>query len=214
MSINTQQYYFIQNSINQSSQKSELMIVSKNRSVEDISNFINLGHCHFGENRIQEAKKKFIDTAMTNSKRIKLSLIGPLQSNKTSLALEIFDSIHSIDRIKIIDEIAKYIDRKNTKTTEFFIQINIGLELQKSGIHPKDLKDLFLYAKNKSLKISGLMCIPPNDQNPQKYFSEMVSLRNSLDSQLALSMGMSHDYQIALDCGSNIIRVGSLLFND
>ena len=214
MSINTQQYYFIQNSINQSTQKSELMIVSKNRSVEDISNFINLGHCHFGENRIQEAKKKFIDTAMTNSKRIKLSLIGPLQSNKTSLALEIFDSIHSIDRIKIIDEIAKYIDRKNTKTTEFFIQINIGLELQKSGIHPKDLKDLFLYAKNKSLKISGLMCIPPNDQNPQKYFSEMVSLRNSLDSQLALSMGMSHDYQIALDCGSNIIRVGSLLFND
>lgn len=214
MSINTQQYYFIQNSINQSTQKSELMIVSKNRSVEDISNFINLGHCHFGENRIQEAKKKFIDTAMTNSKRIKLSLIGPLQSNKTSLALEIFDSIHSIDRIKIIDEIAKYIDRKNTKTSEFFIQINIGLELQKSGIHPKDLKDLFLYAKNKSLKISGLMCIPPNDQNPQKYFSEMVSLRNSLDSQLALSMGMSHDYQIALDCGSNIIRVGSLLFND
>lgn len=214
MSINTQQYYFIQNSINQSTQKSELMIVSKNRSVEDISNFINLGHCHFGENRIQEAKKKFIDTAMSNSKRIKLSLIGPLQSNKTSLALEIFDSIHSIDRIKIIDEIAKYIDRKNTKTSEFFIQINIGLELQKSGIHPKDLKDLFLYAKNKSLKISGLMCIPPNDQNPQKYFSEMVSLRNSLDSQLALSMGMSHDYQIALDCGSNIIRVGSLLFND
>jgi len=214
VSINTQQYYFIQNSINQSTQKSELMIVSKNRSVEDISNFINLGHCHFGENRIQEAKKKFIDTAMSNSKRIKLSLIGPLQSNKTSLALEIFDSIHSIDRIKIIDEIAKYIDRKNTKTSEFFIQINIGLELQKSGIHPKDLKDLFLYAKNKSLKISGLMCIPPNDQNPQKYFSEMVSLRNSLDSQLALSMGMSHDYQIALDCGSNIIRVGSLLFND
>ena len=214
MSINTQQYNFIKNSINQSNQKSELMIVSKNRSVEDISNFINLGHCHFGENRIQEAKKKFIDTAVTNSKRIKLSLIGPLQSNKTALALEIFDSIHSIDRIKIIDEIAKYIDRKNTKTSEFFIQINIGLELQKSGIHPKDLKDLFLYAKNKSLKISGLMCIPPNDQNPQKYFSEMVSLRNSLDSQLALSMGMSHDYQIALDCGSNIIRVGSLLFND
>ena len=214
MSINTQQYNFIKNSINQSNQKSELMIVSKNRSVEDILNFIDLGHYHFGENRIQEAKKKFIDTSMTNSKRIKLSLIGPLQSNKTALALEIFDYIHSIDRIKIIDEVAKYIDRKNTKTKEFFIQINIGLEPQKSGIHPKDLKDLFLYAKNKSLKISGLMCIPPNDQNPQKYFTEMVSLRNSLDSQLALSMGMSHDYQIALDCGSNIIRVGSLLFND
>lgn len=215
MSINTQKYSDIKNSIQKAFQNSELMIVSKNRTVENILEFVELGHSHFGENRIQEAKKKFIDTPDLLKKKIKLSLIGPLQSNKTLLALEIFDSIQSIDRIKIIDEISKYLNKeKKIKTKEFFIQVNIGLESQKSGIDPKELKSFFLYAKNKLLNISGLMCIPPNDENPQKYFNEMAALRNSLDSKLTLSMGMSNDYQIALDCGSNIIRVGSLLFND
>ena len=215
MSINTQNYSDIKNSINKTFQKSELMIVSKNRTVENILEFVELGHSHFGENRIQEAKKKFIDTPDLLKKKIKLSLIGPLQSNKTLLALEVFDSIQSIDRIKIIDEISKYLNKeKKIKTKEFFIQVNIGLESQKSGVDPKELKSFFLYAKNKLLNISGLMCIPPNDENPQKYFNEMVALRNSLDSKLTLSMGMSNDYQIALDCGSNIIRIGSLLFND
>lgn len=215
MSINTQKFSEIKKSISKTPQKSELMIVSKNRSVSDILEFINLDHCHFGENRVQEAKKKFVDSADLNNKKIKLSLIGPLQSNKALIALQLFDSIQSIDRVKIIDEISKLLNsEKKIKTKEFFLQVNIGLESQKSGIHPKDLKSLFLYATNKKLNVSGLMCIPPNNQNPDRYFKEMVSLRNNLDSQLLLSMGMSNDYQIALDCRSNIIRVGSLLFND
>jgi len=215
VSINTQNYFQIQSSINNTLQKSELMIVSKNRSIDEIKQFIDLDHCHFGENRIQEAKKKFIDSSQLKNKSLKLSFIGPLQSNKTLSALEIFDSIQSIDRTKIIDEISKFMGRHNNiKTKEFFIQVNIGSEPQKSGIHPKDLKSLFVYAKNKKINIRGLMCIPPNVNNPKKYFDDMVLLRAELDDKLILSMGMSNDYQIALDCGSNIIRVGSLLFND
>ena len=187
----------------------ELMVVTKNRSIEDISELIKLNFSLFGENKVQEAKNKFdkIDRS-----KIKLHLIGPLQSNKTKDALKIFDTIQSIDRPKIIQEIFKYKDEK-VLTKDFYIQVNIGKEEQKSGVLPEDLYDLYNLARNFNFNITGLMCIPPNDGNPKKHFQHMFELKNSVNSNFKLSMGMSSDYEIALQQKSDLIRVGSLIFN-
>ena len=191
----------------------ELLIVSKNREEKDILSLIKLGFKKFGENRVQEASQKFKKIINNQFYPIDLHLIGPLQSNKVKQALEIFDTIQSIDREKIIDTIAKEKIRiDNIKTHSFFLQVNIGEEVQKFGIHPKKLNSLYNYALNKNLNIQGLMCIPPNDNNPKVYFDLMKSLRDQINPNLKLSMGMSADYKVALECGSNFIRVGSKIF--
>ena len=188
-----------------------LMVVTKNRDIEDIKKLFDLGHTVFGENRVQEADKKFI--SQTFFDQISLHLIGPLQTNKTKRALEIFDTIQSVDRVKIIDMIAKNISPLS-KTKNFFLQVNIGNEPQKAGIAPDQTLELYNYAKEKNLNIKGLMCIPPANNNPEKYFQELFDLKNILNPNLLLSMGMSGDYQLALKNKSNLIRVGSLMFND
>ena len=188
----------------------KLLIVTKTRTEEEILELVNLGFCNFGENRVQEAEKKFSKITVNN--KIKLSLIGPLQSNKVKQALKLFDVIQSIDRIKIIDEILKYKNEK-TKTKNFYIQINIGKENQKSGVTPNEFENIYKYCIDKGLNINGIMCIPPQGKDPTPFFSEMKMIRDKIDKNLILSMGMSSDYKTALDYQSNEIRIGSLIFS-
>ena len=185
--------------------------MTKNRSEEDILSLVSSGFEIFGENRVQEAQKKFT-SVMKNNSKIKLHLIGPLQTNKAELALNLFDTIQTVDRLKLVDSIHKVSKNNNVKTSNFYIQINIGNEHQKSGVNPTDLKKLYDYSLEKNLNISGFMCIPPANEDPIPYFKEMVSLKNEINRDLLLSMGMSADYLQALQNGSNLIRVGSKIF--
>ena len=187
------------------------MIVTKNQSIKDIKELITSGHKLFGENKVQEANLKY--QTINFPEDLELHLIGPLQSNKVKNALKIFDVIQSIDRFSLVDEISKQKNKlPSAKTKNFFIQVNIGEEVQKSGVQKKDLKDLYDYSVSKNLEICGLMCIPPNIIDPSNYFKEMIKLRDSINKDLKLSMGMSNDYKIALNFQSDIIRIGSLIF--
>ena len=193
--------------------KSKLLIVTKNQSIDDIEELINSGYKMFGENRVQEAKLKY--SSLNNFEDISLHLIGPLQTNKVKEALMLFDTIESIDRKKLVDEIFKVTNKgPEIKTNNYFIQINIGSEDQKFGVNKSEVFELYEYAISKNLSIEGIMCIPPNTNSPEKYFQEMNSIRDCLNKSLKLSMGMSNDYLLALKNNSNIVRIGSLIFND
>ena len=189
----------------------ELLVVSKNRSKDDVEKLMKEGANLFGENRVQEAMSKFTDDLYENYK-FKLHLIGPLQSNKAVDALTIFDTIQTIDRYKLIDTISKLKNKKKYKTKAFYIQINIGGEEQKSGVSLIELNNLYYYALEKELNIVGLMCIPPLDSNADFYFNKMREIKDKLNNKLLLSMGMSGDYLTALNCGTNLIRIGSKIF--
>ena len=188
----------------------KLQIVTKNRDIETIKELIEKGYSLFGENKVQEANKKFKNF---NASNLDLHLIGPLQTNKVKLALQVFNTIQSIDREKLVNEIVKVKNKSEIKTVDFFIQVNIGKEEQKSGVLPNNLERLYNHCINQNLNISGLMCIPPLGDNAKSYFDKIRSLRDKLNLNLKLSMGMSSDYEISLNCGSNLIRVGSLIFN-
>ena len=190
-----------------------LLIVTKNQNLNDIRELINKDFKIFGENRVQEAKSKYQE--IIEKEKINLHLIGPLQTNKAKDALFLFDTIQSIDREKLVDEISKFIVNDiSIKTKSFYIQINIGAESQKSGIEKSQCINFYKYALDKNLNIEGLMCIPPNTKQVNEYFLEMNEIRKKINPNLKLSMGMSNDYQIALEHHSNLIRVGSLIFND
>ncbi len=194
--------------------KSQLLIVSKNQTKETVIELLNLGYHLFGENRVQEAFNKFDQDILENYQEVNLHLIGPLQSNKSSLALKIFDTIQTLDRKKIIKAIYDNINKAGkVRTKDFFIQVNIGKEDQKSGVLPENVFEIYNYSKSLNLNIVGLMCIPPNDNNSKYYFEEMIKIKNNINSNLKLSMGMSQDYSQALLCGSNLIRVGSKIFS-
>ena len=193
--------------------KADLLIVSKNQTSNDVQELINQGFKIFGENRVQEASKKFGN--IVNIEKIELHLIGPLQTNKVKDALILFNTIQSIDRKKLVDTIAKVsTSLKNKKTNSYYIQVNIGSETQKSGVSQSDVADLYRYAIDKGLKVIGLMCIPPIGSNSEIFFKEMNVIKNKVNPKLFLSMGMSNDYFVALNHKSNLIRVGSLIFND
>ena len=208
MSINNKILEKIKNDI--SYKNTKLLIVTKTRSQEDIKQLIKMGYSDFAENRVQEAQEKFID--ILPDKDIKLNLIGPLQSNKVKQALKLFDTIQSVDREKIVNELVKHLDI-GSRTKNFYIQINIGEEPQKSGVMPSDFETLYQYCINKKLKISGIMCIPPQNEDPRPFFEEMNKIKNSINEKLTLSMGMSSDYKIALDYQTDEIRIGSLIFS-
>ena len=190
--------------------KASLLIVTKNRPQSLVKLLISKGYNLFGENKVQEAKEKF---SSLEHKNFNLHLIGPLQTNKVKLALTLFDTIQSIDRPKLIKEISKQINSDiKIKTNDYFIQVNIGQELQKSGVLPNEAKELYKFAISKNLKIAGFMCIPPFDEEPNEYFEKMCILRDDINPKLRLSMGMSNDYEIALSINSNLVRVGSRIF--
>ena len=190
----------------------KLIAVSKQQTDERVNSALDYGQRVFGENRIKEAiqrwenkKKKLTD--------IELHLIGPLQSNKVKDAVKNFDFIHTIDREKIAIELNKEMIRQE-KTIPCFIQVNTGLERQKSGIYPNNVEEFLKFCHNNTnLKIIGLMCIPPAEDNPTLHFGFLKNLANKLKLDF-LSMGMSSDYDTAIQLGATHIRIGSAFFGD
>jgi len=188
----------------------KLQIVTKNRDAILVNQLIDCGYRLFGENKVQEAKEKF---KKIKNVKIDLHLIGPLQTNKVTDALKIFNTIQSLDREKLVKEIIKSREKTNITSTKFYIQINIGSEPQKSGIHKNETKDFYQLCVENNLNILGFMCIPPLTSTPDHYFEEMMRIRDSINPNLLLSMGMSSDYLIALKYNTNLIRIGSKIFN-
>ena len=187
-----------------------IIAVSKTFPISHIQPLIDFGHNHFGENKVQEASAKW--TEIKNIKKgLKLHMIGKLQSNKAKEAVRIFDYIHSLDNQKLADILAKTQISCN-KNLKYFIQVNIGNEMQKSGIPVSELDPFYNYCtKEKKLNILGLMVIPPDDKDNKKYFKTISELNNSL-ALSDLSMGMSADYMDAINFGSTYVRIGSLIF--
>ncbi len=189
-----------------------IIAVSKTFSINHIKPLIDYGHTHFGENKVQEAITKWGEVKKQKP-NIKLHMVGKLQSNKAKNALEIFDFIHSLDNQKLADVLSKAQQNKN-KFLKYFIQVNIGNEIQKSGIPTSELDDFYNYCVNeKKLEIIGLMVIPPNDNNTIKYFKTVNDLNSSLALK-ELSMGMSADYLEALNHGATFVRIGSSIFGE
>ena len=184
-----------------------IICVSKTFPISKLEPLIKYGHHHYGENKVQEAEKKWGEILKLNTK-IKIHMVGKLQSNKAKKAVNIFSFIHSLDSVKLADSCKKSEDQLNKKIS-YFIQINIGNESQKSGIQKKDVKSFFEYCvKEKKLNILGLMVIPPNDNNTEKYFQEVSKLNYELGLK-HLSMGMSSDYKIAIKYRSTYLRIGT-----
>ena len=187
-----------------------IVAVSKTFPLEHIKPLVDYGHLHFGENKVQEAIAKWKDVKKDNN-NLKLHMIGKLQSNKAKDAIELFDYIHSLDNQKLADTLSKFESQKN-KSLKYFIQVNIGNEIQKSGIPTNELDDFYNYCtKERNLNVQGLMIIPPNDKNSKEYFKSINELNKSLGLS-ELSMGMSSDYQEAVSNGSTFLRIGSSIF--
>lgn len=187
-----------------------LIAVSKTVSSEKIIEAINLGVKNFGENYVQEAQDKWVEIKK-QFPHTKLHLIGHLQSNKVLQVLELFDVVQSLDSEKLALVFKKEM-QKTQKNPEFFIQVNIGEEVQKSGINPKQTKEFIAFAKNDcGLNVSGLMCVPPDKESASPYFALLnkIAKENNLKN---LSMGMSTDFEDAIALNANYIRIGSAIF--
>jgi len=190
--------------------RAKLVAVSKTYGVDDIAPVIVAGQMLFGENRVQEAQAKW-PQLQDRFKGIELHLIGPLQSNKAAEAVALFDVIQTVDRPKIAEALSKEM-QKQGRALPCFVQVNIGREAQKAGIAPEGLDDfLSLAHKVYGLNIAGLMCIPPLKGDPRAHFAELrkMAVRNDLKQ---LSMGMSSDFEVALEEGATYVRVGSAIF--
>ena len=187
-----------------------VIAVSKTFPLGHIKPLIEHGHRVFGENKVQEAKQKW--SGLKDSlKDLELHLIGGLQSNKSKEAVQLFDYIHSVDSIKLASELSKAEAKLGVKR-KYFIQVNVGMEEQKSGVSKKEVENLLKCCVNeKNLNVIGLMCIPPFDQNPNPHFNYLKELNNDLGLKF-ISMGMSEDYMNAAKCGSTHVRIGSKIF--
>ena len=199
----------IRSSINNSNVN--IIAVSKTFTLDKIKPLIDFGHNHFGENKVQEAKDKWLNIRQNNP-NLQLHMIGKLQTNKAKDAVQLFDYIHSVDNEKLASVIAKY-ENLLGKKNKYFIQVNVGNETQKSGIKIENLSDFYLFCRQISLNIIGLMCIPPNNEISKKYFLELFNLNKILKLD-QISMGMSADYLDAIRCGSTFVRIGSAIFGD
>tara|TARA_E500000178_G_scaffold292573_1_gene296942 strand:- start:1535 stop:2185 length:651 start_codon:yes stop_codon:yes gene_type:complete len=187
-----------------------IIAVSKTFSLDYIQPLIDYGHLHFGENKVQEALAKWSKKKEENQ-NLKLHMIGKLQSNKAKDAVKLFDYIHSVDNQKLADALSRHQQSLN-KSLNYFIQVNIGNEIQKSGIPVNELDAFYNYCVNEiKMKIIGLMVIPPIDQSVEKYFKSLNVLNKSLALK-NLSMGMSADYIEAVKHGSTFVRIGSSIF--
>ena len=196
--------------MNFNSQFPEIIAVSKTFGMDKIEPLIDHGHNHFGENKIQEAIDKWTDVKNKNPE-IKLHMLGKIQTNKAKFLIPLFDYIHSLDSLKLADKIASEQEKKNKKL-KIFIQVNLANEFQKNGIDIHSLENFYQQCKESfDLNIIGLMCLPPANENPEKYFNELRSLAKELSLE-KLSMGMSNDYLKAAECGSDFLRIGSNIF--
>ena len=200
----------IKKEIEQLLYKPNLIVVTKNQTIDTIYPFLDAGHIHFGENKVQEANQKWSNILKNNSK-VKLHLIGKLQSNKAKDAFDLFDFIHTLDSEKLA-KILSSLENKSYKKIKYFIQVNIGNEIQKNGIDQSSIKKFMDFCcRDLKLNIVGLMCIPPLNLDPIPFFKKMQDLKiiNNLNE---LSMGMSSDYKQALNYGATYIRIGSSIF--
>lgn len=187
----------------------KIIAVSKTFELDHILPLINHGHIDYGENKVQEAIEKWTDIKIKNNK-IKLHLVGKLQTNKVKFTLKLFDFIHSLDSEKLAKKIAEEQIKQNLKP-KIFIQINIGNEPQKSGILKENLTEFYNFSKKLGLDIVGTMCLPPFEEDSSKYFSEMNKLNQKLNLN-EISMGMSSDYLNAIEFKSTYLRIGSNIF--
>ena len=188
----------------------KLVAVTKTFPINHILPVINEGHVDFGENKVQEALEKWTSIKQDFPK-IKLHLIGKLQTNKVKFVLPLFDYIHSLDSLKLASKISEQQTIKNFKP-KLFIQVNIGNEPQKGGVEIDSVENFYKKCvEDFKLNIVGLMCIPPFDKDSKPYFTKMRELSNNLNLR-DISMGMSNDYMEAINQGSTFIRVGSKIF--
>lgn len=205
-------YNYISNLVKSLSSKVTLVVVTKNQKLHNINLLIKSKHLDFGENRVQEASLKWKNLILNNSK-LRLHLIGKLQSNKAKDAFEIFHYIHTLDNEKLA-EIFSNFEKNSLKKIKYFIQVNIADEAQKNGISINDANDFIKYCiHDLKLNIIGLMCIPPIAVDPSQYFKSLAHIA-AVNSLKELSMGMSNDYECAIEYGATFIRVGSKIFNN
>lgn len=187
-----------------------LIAVSKTFASDVVAPVLDAGHRLFGENRVQEAKSKW-PGLRERYPGCEVHLIGPLQSNKTREAVELFDAIHTVDRPKIARAIADEQARQG-KRLKLFIEVNTGEEPQKAGITPRDAEHFLRHCREDlGLTILGLMCIPPVDEEPAVHFAFLAKLARDLGLS-ELSMGMSSDFEAAVAFGATYVRVGSAIF--
>ena len=188
----------------------KIIAVSKTFSLEHIMPLVKYGHKNFGENKVQEAEKKWRELKKLNND-LRLHMIGRLQSNKAKKAVKLFDFIHSLDSERLANELSKR-QKEQDKNLGYFIQINLGSEEQKGGLEANDLKNFSEYCINElNLSVLGLMAIPPNDKNPEKHFKKISELNKKFNFK-HLSIGMSNDYLQAINYGATHVRIGSAIF--
>ena len=187
----------------------KIVAVSKTFKIDKILPLIGHGHIDYGENKVQEAVEKWTEIKKINPK-VRLHMIGKLQTNKVKFAVQIFDYIHSVDSEKLAKKIAEEQNKINKKI-KIFLQVNIGDEDQKSGINKNQVDPLVYYCKEINLDLIGLMCIPPANIDPENYFIEMNKLKENLGFS-ELSMGMSSDFLKAAKYNSTYLRIGSSIF--
>ena len=207
-----QNYIKIINNISNLTSKTKLIVVCKNQNIDKIQSILDYGHKDFGENKVQEAKSKWSQN-IKDKYNINLHLIGSLQSNKAEIAFNFFDFIHTLDNEKLANIFSK-LENNTHRKINYFIQVNIGNEIQKSGIGINELVSFSNYCKNElKLNVLGLMCIPPFDKDPDEYFSELrnLNIKNGFND---LSIGMSSDYEKAIKYDSTFVRVGSSIFKE
>jgi PLP dependent protein len=188
----------------------KLVAVSKTYFAPDIQPVLDAGARVFGENRVQEAKEKWPELR-AQYPGVELHLIGPLQSNKAAEAVALFDVIQTVDRAKIAEALSKEVQKQN-RTLQFYVQVNTGSEPQKAGVLPEEADQFIRNCKeNHGLNVVGLMCIPPVNEDPRSHFKMLreIATRNGLTE---LSMGMSSDFEVAIEEGATVVRVGSAIF--
>ena len=189
----------------------KLIAVSKVQSTEKVEAVLREGHRCFGENRVQEALNKW-PSFKENYENVELHLIGPLQTNKARQAFELFDVIQTVDRPKLAILLAN-LTQERGYCPSLFVQVNTGEEQQKAGVLPKDLDAFIKDCQSMDLRIDGLMCIPPLNEEPALHFSLLRKMQERNDIRF-LSMGMSSDYESAIMFGATHVRVGSAIFGE
>ena len=195
---------------NQIKRVPQIIAVTKTFNINNITPILEKGHVHFGENKIQEAERKW-NNLKKKYPNFKLHMIGSLQSNKAKKAVKLFDYIHSLDNKKLALKISQY-EKELNKKLKLFIQVNVANENQKSGVSLENLNDFYKYCSlDLSLNIIGLMCLPPINEDPTKYFETLMKKAKDF-KLLDLSIGMSADYKKAILCGSTFLRLGTAIF--
>lgn len=202
-------YNQILSNINRISNNIKLIVVSKTFPINHLKPILDLGHTHFGENRVHESIDKWTNLLKENN-NLKIHLIGKLQTNKVVEAINHFSFVHSLDNEKLAIKISKE-ENNLGKRIKYFVQVNIGKEVQKSGISIENSSQFIKFCINElKINIHGLMCIPPANENPNKFFLKLKEIAN-FEGLKNLSMGMSNDYLEAINCGANYLRIGSAI---